>query len=331
MEPATASQPDTASGDHLVRKAVVVGLRTRFVMRCMRFLLRPWLSFVLGGPHKRIARIQLRLAAQACRDSAGLAVVYRVLGKCPGHAVGDIDATDAPVVLYLHGGGFVLPAVPATHVSLLARICRDLGASGFMADYRLAPFNHFPAALDDCEQAYRALLDRGFPAHRIVMAGESAGGNLLLGLLQRIRRAGLPMPAGAVPISPVTEMGRIHAPPARARLRNRDPILPAEGLHRIDPIYSGGHDAADPELSPLYMDCHDLPPIRFLVSDGEILLDDTLLLAERMRDAGTDVRVDVWPKLPHGFPLFGAVMPEVVEARHDMTAFMRHCLENRAG
>lgn len=322
------SEDDSTTESYLHRKAVKLGRRTRLIIRLMRWLLRPWLSFMLGGSHKRIARLQLRLAAQPCRDTSGLTQDYRVLGRVPGHTVGDIDNSEGPVLLYLHGGAFILPAVPATHLALVAKLARSIGGSGFLVDYRLAPFNRHPAALDDCENAYRALLERGFPGRRIVLAGESAGGNLLLGLLQRIRAAGLEMPAGAAAISPATEMGRIHAPPSRARLRATDPILAAEALHRVDPLYAGGHNAADPELSPLYMDLHELPPILLQTSDAEILLDDTLLLGRRMFDAGVDVRLDVWPGLPHAFPLFEAVFPEVRQARQDIADFLRSCLRH---
>lgn len=308
-------------------KTARLRLRSRVVLLLMRWFLRPWLGRLLGGSERSLAKMQLRMAAQQCRNSHGLRFDYGLVGKVPGHLIGDLSDTSAPVMLYLHGGAFVLPASPMVHGTAVTHLCKQLGSSGFMVDYRLAPMNRFPAALDDCESAYRALLGLGFPAERIMLAGESAGGNLLLGLLQRIRQAGLPMPCGAAALSPATEMGRIHAPPSRARLRNRDPILPAAALHRVDPLYAGGHDASDPELSPLYMDCHDLPPMYLLATDGEILLDDTLLIAKRMHDEGVDLRVDVWPSLPHAFPLFGAVFPEAAQARNDIAAFFRDALE----
>lgn len=322
------SEDDASAASYLRHKAVKLGRRTRLIIHLMRWLLRPWLRFILGGSHKRIAGLQLRLAAQPCRNTAGLTQDYRVLGRVPGHTLGDIDNTEAPVLLYLHGGAFIMPAVPATHLTLVAKLARAIGGSGFMPDYRLAPFHRHPAALDDCENAYRALLERGFPGRRIVVAGESAGGNLLLGLLQRIRAAGLEMPAGAAAISPATEMGRIHAPPSRARLRATDSLLAAGALHGVVPLYAGDHNAADPELSPLYMDLHDLPPILLQASDAEILLDDSLLLGRRMADAGVDVQLDVWPGLPHAFPLFEALFPEVQQARQDIAEFLRSCLRH---
>ncbi|WP_084197344.1 alpha/beta hydrolase [Solimonas soli] len=311
-------------------KAVSIGRRSRFITWLMRRLMRPYLSWLLRGSNERIARAQLLCASQVCRDSSGFAVDYDVIGApdagVPGHVVGRLTEREKTVVLWIHGGAFLLPAAPDIHVRLVARICRELDAVGFLPDYRLAPFNRFPAALDDCERAYQALLDLGFAPQRIVLAGESAGGNLVLGLLQRIRRRGWPMPACAVPISPVTEMGRVHAPPSRTLRMNSDPLLPIAGLQRVDELYAGSHDAHDPELSPLYADCRGFPPLYLLASDTEVLLDDSVLFARRARAAGVDLQLDVWPVLPHAFPLFGGLYPEVRQARDDIIAFARRHL-----
>lgn len=307
-------------------KAVKISLRSRFIVWLMRRFLRPWLSWVVNGPTVRIARVQLWLSRQTCHDTSGQELDYCVVGRVPGHVFGSLADTHKTAILYLHGGAFLMPAVPRAHVWMLGRWCRDLNAVGFMPDYRLAPGARFPAPLDDCERAYRTLLDLGFDARRIVLAGESAGGNLALGVLQRIRKAGLPMPCCVVPISPATEMGRIHAPPSRAVKMNSDPLLPIAALARVDELYAGEWDASDPELSPLYADLTDFPPMYLLASDNEVLLDDTVLLARRAREAGRPVKLEVWPALPHAFPLFESVFPEVKQARKDIVAFMREHL-----
>lgn len=308
-------------------KPVVIGLRSRLLVWVFRLVLKPLLARMIRGTPERIARTQLQLASRHCRNTHGLALDYLVLGRVPGHFLGHLTETDKPVVLWLHGGAFILPAVPDVHVRMVARICAEIGAVGFLPDYRLAPFNRFPAALDDCERAYRVLLDLGFKAERILIGGDSAGGNLCLGVLQRIAKAGLPMPAGVVPVSPVTEMGRVHAPPSRHTKSRRDPILPIASLQRVDDLYAGDWDASDPELSPLYADCTGFPPMYLLASDNEVLLDDTVLFARRAREAGVAVRFEVWPLLPHAFPLFEPMFPECAQARLDIVAFMREALE----
>jgi acetyl esterase/lipase len=137
------------------------------------------------------------------------------------------------------------------------------------------------------------------------------------------------MPCCAVPISPATEMGRVHSPPSRALKRNSDPILPMAALARVDEMYAGDWDASDPELSPVYADCRGFPPMYFLAAEGEVLLDDTVLMVRRVREAGVEVKFDVWPHLPHAFPLFERLMPECRQARLDITQFMREQLERK--
>lgn len=307
-------------------KDVSIGLRSRVLVTLFRWVLRPMLARMIRGTPERIAKIQLQLAARRCRDSHGLDLEYLVLGPVPGHFLGSPRDTAKPLLLWLHGGAFILPAVPDVHVRMVARLCAEIGAVGFLPDYRLAPFNRFPAALDDCERAYRSLLDLGFSADRIVIGGDSAGGNLCLGLLQRIRKAGLPMPAGVVPVSPVTEMGRVHGPSSRYTRMAGDPLLPIASLQRVDDLYAGDWDASDPELSPLYADCRGFPPMHLVASDNEVLLDDTVMFARRAKGAGVDVRCEIWPLLPHAFPLFEPLFPEAAQARVDIVAFLREVL-----
>lgn len=330
-ESLSAAHPSPSIGAKLeiVRPKIEVRLRSRIVLRLMRLVMKPLMTHIVRTNPEGLARMQLRTAAQECPDSSGFDVDYRVVGKVPGHVIGALDAVERPVVLWLHGGAFILPAAPSVHVTLAARICRDLGANGFLPDYRLGPFNRFPAGLDDCERAYRALLDLGHAPSRIVLGGDSAGGNLALGVLQRIRKAGLPMPACATLVSPVTEMGRIHSPPSRYRLAKSDPLLPMAALQRIDDLYAGDWDASDPELSPLYMDCAGMPPLHFLATDNEILVDETVMLAHRAHEAGVKTTCHVWPKFPHAFPLFEGMFPEVRPAREEIAAFARRHLASR--
>jgi acetyl esterase/lipase len=323
--PPIAALPATETAE-IQLKPVRIGARSRFIVWLLRVFLRPMLVRMMRASPEKMAGTQLFLSGRLCRNSYGLPVDYRVLGRVPGHFVGKLNPSGR-ILLYLHGGAFILPAVPDVHVRMVARMCSQLDAAGFVADYRLAPFNKFPAALDDCERAYRALLDLGYAPERIAIAGESAGGNLLLGVLQRIRKAGLPMPSCAVPISPGTEMGRIHGPPSRPLRMRRDPILPAAALSRVAELYAGGMDTSDPELSPLYADCRGFPPMFLLASDNEVLLDDTVLFARNVKQCGVDVSLEVWPVLPHAFPLFAAWFPEVKQAQDDIIAFMRKHLK----
>lgn len=323
LPPSAAAESVTPEVEPVIwHREVSIGWMSWLRLLPFRFVMKPLLGWMLGRSPAALASMQLRCAAMACPDTAGLPLDYRSVGRVPGHALGELGAR-GPVVLWLHGGAFVMPASPNLHLVMVARLCRDLNAGGFVPDYRLAPFHRFPAALDDCEFAYRALLEQGYAPSQIVLGGDSAGGNLVLGLLQRARSRGLPMPSCAVMLSPVTEMGRLHAPPSRHTRRNRDALLPIKALHRVADCYVGSWDTADPELSPLHMDCTGLPPLLFMASDTEILLDDTVLLAARAQQAGVPTRCQVWPHFPHAFPLFEPMFPEVRPARDDIVAFAR--------
>jgi len=310
----------------VVFRPLPISRRSRFFLWLLRTFLKPWMRRVIRGSDEKIAKVQLDLAHMRCPNHHGLPYDYTVVGTIPGQVFGDLSDHSKPVLLWLHGGAFVLPASPVAHLELVAALAARIGGHGFLPDYRLAPRNRFPAALDDCERAYKALLDLGFPASRIVVAGDSAGGNLLLGLLQRIRKQGWPMPACTIPVSPATEMGRIHAPPSRAWKRQRDPILPIGALQRVDEMYAGDWDASDPELSPLYADCTGFPPMYLIASDNEVLMDDSILFARRAKAAGVDVRCEIWPLLPHAFPLFGMIFKEVRAVRAEMVEYMRQHL-----
>lgn len=307
---------------------VTVSLRSRVLLFLLfRCLLKPLIRFTASRPTLRsMLRLQVRLSGPLPASVQGLAVDYRIVNGVPGPVLGAFGDTSRPVLLYLHGGGFIIPAAADAHLRFLAVLCRKLEAAGFLPDYRLAPLHKYPAALDDCERTYRGLLDLGYSAQRIVVAGESAGGNLVLGLLQRIRKAGLPVPACAVPISAVTEMARGYAPPSRIANAGRDPMFPAGPLAEILRHYVGTAAGDDPELSPLYADYSGFPPLYFLVGETEVLLDDSVLAAHQARAAGVTTRLDVWPLLPHAFPLFANVFPEARKSHEDIVAFMRQHL-----
>lgn len=312
-------------------KAVKIGWRSRWRVLLMRLFFKPLLALMGRASEARIVRLQVRAAGRLGEQCCGLPLQYRILNDVPGPVIGDPDQRGGLAILYLHGGAFVFPATPRLHIELLGRLCRELNAVGFMPDYRLVPLHPFPAALDDCERAYRGLLERGHAPERIALVGESAGGNLVLGLLQRIRKAGHPMPACAVPISPVTELARAHAPPSRGLNARRDALISLSFAQRMMLWYIGGQDAIHPEISPLYADYSGFPPLYFLVGENELLLDDSVLAAGRAREAGVETQLDVWPVLPHAFPLFESMFVEARQAREDIVAFIRRHAGQDAG
>ncbi|GAA4897440.1 alpha/beta hydrolase [Ferrimonas pelagia] len=232
-------------------------------------------------------------------------------------------ASDA-VILYCHGGGFCI-RTPESHSAMLARLGEMSQARALMVDYRLAPEFPFPAAVHDCFAVYQDLLKQGCKPERIVLAGDSAGGNLVLTTLMQVRDAGLAMPLAAVLLSPATDM-TINGESAFL-LRHDDPFFDLGTLLLMRNAYLNGHHPCDPLVSPIYTDMAGMPPMMIHVGALEILQDDSVRLASRLRRAQCSVDLTVWPGMPHVFPLFYQ-LPEAQEALARTAAFIRFQLQS---
>ncbi|MCD9625554.1 alpha/beta hydrolase [Rhabdothermincola salaria] len=231
---------------------------------------------------------------------------------------GDL-APDAPVVLYVHGGGFRIASALAyrAYTSHLAAV---IDARVVSIDYRLAPEHAFPAALDDTVAAYVSLLDEGVPAGRIVVAGDSAGGGLAASLVPAARQRGLALPAGTVCCSPWVDLTVTAA--SYVQNADVDRLFSAESASLAAGLYLAGHDPTDPLASPVFADWAGAPPMLIQVGDVEVLLDDALRLAATASDAGVDVTLTVAPEMPHIWPMSYPAFPEAVEAVEEIAAFV---------
>ncbi|MEN8719499.1 MAG: alpha/beta hydrolase [Oceanococcaceae bacterium] len=294
-------------------------LRARLLQQLLRLLLRPLLRRVhdLAHARRQLSRLDWRAPFRKGGDASLRGVPVRLV----------VPAGARRVVLYLHGGGFFMQA-SGLHLRFLQRLCSDLDAAGVLPAYRLSPEDPYPAALDDCCRTYEALLASGIPAAAILVAGESAGGTLSLALLMRLRDRGLPLPGGAVLISPGTDLAGIGRYASYAENRHSDALVPPEALPRIVEAYVAGRDPAHPEISPLHGRFEGLPPLHFVASSSEVLRDDSRLAAERALAAGVTVELQLWPGLMHAFPLFGG-LPEAQVACAQIAAFARqHCQDS---
>jgi monoterpene epsilon-lactone hydrolase len=224
------------------------------------------------------------------------------------------------VVLYLHGGGYVIGS-PRSHRHLAAAIGRAAGTRALVLDYRLAPEHPFPAALEDAVAAYRWLLDRRVAPERIVVAGDSAGGGLTIATLLALRDRALPRPAGGVCVSPWVDL--TNSAPSHASRAAVDPIVMREGLAMMADAYVGTGDRKQPLVSPLYADLRDLPPLLVQVGSDEVLLDDAVGLGARARAAGVDVVVEEWPAMIHVWHWFLPMLDEAERAITSIGAFIR--------
>jgi epsilon-lactone hydrolase len=241
-------------------------------------------------------------------------------GGVPGESVEVPETRRERVVLYLHGGSFAF-RFPNAHASLAARLCRHLGARALIPDYRLAPEHPFPAAPDDCHAVYRGLLAQGVDPKNIVLAGDSAGGNLALVTIHRARAAGEPLPGCAVLLSPGVDctMGS----PSMAAFDGRDPMIRLASLLVLRKHYVPSPELyTNPEVSPLFADFRGYPPLFFQAGSSELLRDEAIRAAEKAYEAGVDVELELWPDAPHVFQIAG-FLPEAALAIRHIARFVR--------
>lgn len=214
------------------------------------------------------------------------------------------DARNGPLILYLHGGGFIFGG-PHTHRAMMAHLAARVGLCAVLPEYRLAPEHPFPAAGEDALSAYRAVM--GHPGG-VILGGDSAGGGLALALLAQVGALGLPQPVGTFCFSPFVDFtfgGASFASNAKA-----DPLLPAHRARDMARMYLQGADPTDPRATPLRADFTGAGPVWLTAADTEILLDDTRRMADHLMSQGIDVTCIVESDLPHVWPLFHLLLPE---------------------
>ncbi len=244
------------------------------------------------------------------------------LGGVPAERLTPQQARKDQALIYLHGGGYGTGS-PRSHRHLAGDIAKRAGVVALVPEYRLAPENPFPAAVDDALAVYRDTLEQFAPS-RIAIAGDSAGGGLTVAVLLAARDAGLPMPAAAICISPWTDMTASSA--SYAERASVDPLVTMEGLVRWRQCYIGDGDRRAPLASPAYADLKGLPPLLIQVGGDEILLDDARLLAEKARAVGIDTVLEVWPQMIHVWHWYFPMLDEGERANAAIAQFMRNHL-----
>jgi epsilon-lactone hydrolase len=212
------------------------------------------------------------------------------------------------ILLYLHGGGFVLGS-PATVTTPAARAARAAHARAVLPRYRLAPEHLYPAMVDDVVAAYLWLVENGTPPEGIVIAGESAGGGLACAVILALLDHGHPLPAAAVPISPMVDFEFKGA--SWQTNAGKDGFLTRELALQNVPVFLPDGDPA--KESPLNHDLSGLPPLLIQVGDHEVIRDDGIAFAEKAKAAGVDVTLEVWPSMIHLWHTFSD-LPEAQQA-----------------
>ncbi len=214
---------------------------------------------------------------------------------------------EGKAILHLHGGGYISGSARSYH-ALTAALANCASSKVVVPDYRLAPEHPFPAALEDCLKAWRALESLGYKAENLIISGDSAGGGLALATVMALRDAGERLPAAVFCMSPWTDL-RLKNPSCVAKAK-AEALLRAHRLGEWASHYAGGADLDDPGLSPINGDFHGLPPMLVQVGSEEILLDDAILLAQKASSAGVAVELRVWPGLWHVWQILGDLVPE---------------------
>lgn len=230
------------------------------------------------------------------------------------------DVSPERIILYLHGGGYVLGSIN-THREMVSHISRACEARVLMIDYRLAPEYPYPACIEDAKQAYDWLLDMGASSKDIVIAGDSAGGGLTMATLISLKSEGRPMPAAGVLLSPWVDLEGTGA--SMTGKAGVDPIVQKEGLLEMAGLYLNGADPAGPLASPVGADLTDLPPLLIQVGSAETLLDDSTRLEEKAVECGVDVTLDVFEDMIHVWQVFASMLPEAREAIDRIGLFVR--------
>lgn len=208
------------------------------------------------------------------------------------------ESREDKVIFYIHGGAWMFK-FPRLHHAMVASWCRRIRARALMVDYRLAPEFRFPTGVEDVWAAWQWLMAQGISTRDVIIGGDSAGGNLALALLHRIKAAGQPMPACAVMLSPFVDF--TLSSPSMVTNEKRDPMFTTSAMVGLRHHYITPEEMLSPDASSLFGDFSGLPPLFFQSSESEMLRDDSLRAAERAHAAGVAVEVELWANVPHVF------------------------------
>jgi acetyl esterase/lipase len=261
----------------------------------------------------------MALDARVNRSQAQVPQEAVVINDVPCTWYGAPERAGTGTLLYLHGGGWCMH-LPHLYARFAARLGAVTGLRVLLPDYRLAPEHPFPAGVDDCFAVYRGLARDSVVSRKLFVAGDSAGGGLTAVTLMRGRDEGYPQPAGAILLSPSTDLTMSGA--SHHYNEHLDPLFSRQATKLLPNVYCPGADLGQPWLSPLFGDWRGLPPLLFLAGSTEMLLDDSVRAHDRARAAGVDAQLRVYASVPHVFPVF-EWLPEARTSVAEIAGFIR--------
>lgn len=258
----------------------------------------------------KIGNARVRLGADVARETVSADGV-------PCEWIIPRNSSTDQVLLYLHGGGFVYGQTPL-HLQMGATLGKKAGLRVLMVDYRTAPRYPFPAALEDCVTVYFWLLKQRIPAQNIVVAGDSAGGNLAITMMMKLRENGSPLPAALACLSPVTDL----TPKDELRKLYKDPLISPQVAKFYNRSYIGNDDARNPLISPAFGDLQGLPPLLIHAGEDEVLRFDAMKIASLAESGGVDVRVEIYPRMWHVWQLYLS-LPQAIQSLDEIANFFK--------
>jgi epsilon-lactone hydrolase len=280
----------------------------------------------LGGEVEEQRRVFAEMMG-AVPLPAGVRTQDGVLGGVPVVRI-EVDGIDAiGTVLYFHGGAYAIGSA-ASAAGLAADLAGRASSRAISVDYSLAPEHPYPTAVHEGVAAYRALLESGEAASGIALAGESAGGGLVIAVVRAILAAGLPAPSGVYVASPWVDLTTAGA--SMVTKAAVDPSVTPAGLRRRALDYAPAESLGDSGVSPVFGDLRGFPPLLVQVGGNEVLLDDSVRLAARAAADGVAVTLDVTPDVPHVFVAFAALVDESDQALDRAGRFVRDALQRAA-
>lgn len=301
---------------------MVVGEKQSFQLRIFRIVF--WFIRLFSGKKMRdihSTRREMDFGARTfLRRPSKVSYQPITMGGVPAERITPDNARHDKVLYYLHGGAYALCSLD-THRRMVAKIAQAAGVTAFLIDYRMAPEHLFPAALDDATKGYQWLLDQGYKAQDIVIAGDSAGGGLAVATMLKLREDCRPMPAAAVLLSPWTDLEGIGD--SNKRKKRTDSVLRNEWLVWHGKLYAGDSDIRNPFISPVYGDCTSLPPMMIQVGQPELIYNDSTRLAAKARAEGVEVELVEWANTFHVWQVYDFLLPEARESIKQMGAYVK--------
>ena len=289
----------------------------------LKTLFRGWAAALAANPEMPLDEMRLMFehAGDVTAEPGGVDYLETDAAGVPALWAVPKGCAEDRALLCLHGGGYVVCSM-YSHRKVYGHLAKAIGCRALIPHYRRAPEHLHPAPVDDAATAYGWVIDRGIAPGHIALTGDSAGGALAVTTLLRARQRNLPMPAATMPLSPWVDMEITGE--TLVSNREKDVLVQKEIVEGMAATFLGeGGNRKDPLANPLYADLKGLPPMYIQVGGDETLLDDSRRLAERVRQAGGDVRLDVFPEMQHVFQYSAGHAPEADDAIRELAEWVR--------